>query len=85
MTTDPTVVAALVAAACAGLPVDVQELLVYGDPVRGIPAGILEKMIVAATGWRCWHCGFVAVNEVEARAHFGPNAMHPAECQLGDT
>lgn len=79
------IVAALVAAARAGLPADVQELLVCGDPVRGVPAGILGKMIVAAHGWRCWHCGFVAMSEVEARGHFGPNAMHPAECQLEDT
>ncbi len=30
--------------------------------------------------WRCWHCNYVAHNEVEARAHFGPNSFHPPEC-----
>lgn len=78
------VVSALVVAARAGLPVDVQEVLIHGDPVRGVPAGILAKMLLFASVWRCWHCGFVATNEVEARAHFGPNAAHPAECQMKD-
>lgn len=41
-------IAALLEAARLGLPVDVQELLVHGEMSRGIPAGILEKMIMAA-------------------------------------
>src|SRR5688572_5320644 len=41
-------VAALVAAARLGLPVDVQELLLHGDPSRGIKPGILPHMIAVA-------------------------------------
>ena len=44
---------------------------------------ILARQWAAATNvWQCWHCGFIATNEVEARGHFGPNEHHPAECQL---
>lgn len=42
------VVAVLMTAAKHGLPTDVQELLLYGDATRGIPAGILAKMLATA-------------------------------------
>lgn len=37
----------LAALAQAGIPPDVQELLVYGDPVRGIAPGALSKACAA--------------------------------------
>lgn len=40
--------AVLVTAARLGLPVDVQELLLYGDASRGIKPGILGHMIAVA-------------------------------------
>jgi len=44
---------------------------------------VLARRWAAATNvWQCWHCGYVATNEVEARTHFGPNSGHPAECQI---
>lgn len=49
----------LIALAEANIPTDVQELLVQGDPMRGIPPGALTKAIAAALaqpasgeGWR---------------------------------
>jgi hypothetical protein len=44
------VTAVLVTAARNGLPADVQELLLYGDASRGVPAGILQKMLATAIG-----------------------------------
>lgn len=44
-------VAALVALADCNIPVDIQELLVHGDPMRDIPPRALQKAIAAAT--RC--------------------------------
>lgn len=49
--TDPDVdaaVAALTALAGHNIPVDVQELLVAGDPMRGIPPGALSACVKAA-------------------------------------
>lgn len=40
--------AALLALAEANIPPDVQELLVHGDPMRGIPPGALAKALMAA-------------------------------------
>jgi hypothetical protein len=42
------VISALIEAARLGLPADVQEVLVHGNAMRGIPAGILPKMLLAA-------------------------------------
>lgn len=42
------IAAALVKVGKLGLPADVQELLVYGNASRGIPAGILGKLLVWA-------------------------------------
>ena len=39
------VVAALVVAAGMGLPADIQELLLHGEPARGIRPGILLAML----------------------------------------
>lgn len=41
--------AALVVLAEHGIPADVQELLVGGDPARGVPPGALAKVLAAAT------------------------------------
>lgn len=40
--------AALVALAQRGIPADLQELLIYGDPMRGIAPGALSHAIQAA-------------------------------------
>lgn len=42
------VTAALIALAESNIPVDIQELLIRGDPMRGIPPGALDKAIAAA-------------------------------------
>lgn len=48
---NPCIIAVvLLTAAKHGLPADVQELLVYGDATRGIPSGILDKMLTTAIG-----------------------------------
>lgn len=52
MATQEMIVAALLKAAEIGLPSDIQELLIRGNPMRGIPAGVLEKMLDAATAAR---------------------------------
>ena len=50
MTTNEQVqAAALVALAEANIPVDVQELLVFGSPMRGVAPGALRKAILAAS------------------------------------
>jgi hypothetical protein len=46
--TPPPLVAALVVLAERGIPTDVQDLLVAGDPMRGIAPGALEAAIEAA-------------------------------------
>lgn len=48
MATQEMIIAALLKAAALGLPPDIQEVLVRGNPTRGIPAGILGKMLDAA-------------------------------------
>lgn len=45
---DDDLISALLVASRLGLPVDVQELLIHGDVSRGVPPGILSKMIAAA-------------------------------------
>lgn len=47
MTRTADLVAPLIALAQAGIPTDVQELLVQGDAMRGIAPGALEKAITA--------------------------------------
>lgn len=47
---DTLAVDALTALAEANIPPDVQELLVHGDPVRGIAPGALSKACAAI--WR---------------------------------
>jgi hypothetical protein len=42
------VTAALIALAESSIPVDIQELLIRGDAMRGIPPGALDKAIAAA-------------------------------------
>jgi len=46
------VTVATITAARAGLPADVQELLIYGNASQGIPAGILEKMLVSVSAFQ---------------------------------
>lgn len=46
---------------------------------------ILARRWAAATKiWCCYHCGFVATNDEEAREHFGKDDLEPAKCQRGD-
>lgn len=45
--TDEALAAALIALAAYNIPTDVQELLVRGDPMRGIPPRALAGAIVA--------------------------------------
>lgn len=40
------VAAALVSLADSGIPSDIQELLVHGNPSRGIPSGALYRALV---------------------------------------
>ena len=47
VTTDK-LTAACVALACHGIPTDVQELLIQGDPMRGIPPGAITHALTAA-------------------------------------
>lgn len=54
-------VAALLALAEAGIPTDVQELLVNGDADRGIAPGALLKALSAASAARSLPDGFVRV------------------------
>lgn len=42
--------AALMALAEAGIPTDIQELLIHGDPSRGIPPGALKAALKASSG-----------------------------------
>lgn len=53
MTRTVDLVAPLVALAEAGIPPDVQELLVQGDPMRGISPGALAKAIDATALAAC--------------------------------
>lgn len=42
---------------------------------------ILARRWAAATQvWCCYHCGYVATNDEEARAHFGANDQETAAC-----
>ena len=44
---------------------------------------LLARKWTKATGvWCCWHCGFTATDEKEARSHFGANEDEPAACQV---
>lgn len=46
---------------------------------------ILARRWAAATKiWCCYHCGFVATNDEEARDHFGKDDLEPAKCQRGE-
>jgi len=80
--------AALVALAEAGVPTDVQELLIHGNPARGIPPGALKAAIKAAkdivhegsqerlvyTNWR----GETSVRTITPiRVWFGSTDWHP--------
>lgn len=43
---------------------------------------LLARQWSAATSvWCCYHCGYVATNDEEAREHFGQNDQEPAACQ----
>lgn len=46
---------------------------------------LLARQWSQATGvWCCYHCGFVATNDEEARDHFGFNEQVRAKCQRGE-
>jgi hypothetical protein len=46
------VAAALVSLTKSGIPVDIQEMLIYGDLNRGVPPGALYRALVTARAWR---------------------------------
>jgi hypothetical protein len=42
---------------------------------------VVARMWAKATAiWQCYHCGFVATNDQEAREHFGASDQEPAKC-----
>jgi len=44
---------------------------------------LLARQYAAATSiWNCYHCGFIATNDEEAREHFGKNDLQDAKCVL---
>ena len=46
---------------------------------------ILARQWASATGvWQCYHCGFIATNDKEARNHFGANDTVAPICQRGE-
>lgn len=50
--------------------------------IRNHHMGCIVDRLKAADGWRCWHCGYLATNEVEARGHFGMTPYQPPECMV---
>ena len=70
MTQIADLVAPLVALAEAGIPPDVQEMLVRGDPMRGIAPGALSKALTATiSDLRAENARLEAeLEEAEARA-----------------
>lgn len=45
------------------------------------PLVLARKWSEATSVWCCYHCGFVATNEEEARDHFGFNEQVPSKCR----
>ena len=42
---------------------------------------VLARQWAAATSvWQCYHCGYVATNDAEAREHFGAGEHEQAAC-----
>lgn len=73
------VTAALIALVRRGVPADVQELLVYGDPHQGVPPGALAAVVGAVTAWQ----------PIEAAPRDGTEVLlagkwRPAACPAGD-
>lgn len=45
------------------------------------PLLLARQWSQATSVWCCYHCGFVATNDAEAREHFGFNEQVKAKCQ----
>lgn len=49
------------------------------------PLTLARRWAAATKVWACYHCGFVATNDDEAREHFGAHDADPSWCrQLSD-
>jgi hypothetical protein len=56
-----------------------QDAICLHDPL------LLARQWTAATSvWCCYHCGYVATNDAEAKAHFGRNEFDAAACLVRD-
>lgn len=44
------------------------------------PLVLARKWASATSVWQCYHCGFVATNDAEAREHFGAGDHEQAAC-----
>ena len=77
----PNVTAALVALTEAGIPTDVQELLVRGDASRGIAPGAIIKALNTRPAPAATDTGLVTA-KVEHRVHFGEDG-NPTEWREG--
>jgi hypothetical protein len=55
-----------------------QDALCHHDPLL-----LARKWAAATNVWQCYHCGYVATNDAEAREHFGATEFDAASCQRG--
>ena len=52
--------------------------------------GVGRKVAAATRLWQCYHCGFIATNDEEAKEHFGrnegdqPSCLQAAEAALAE-
>lgn len=44
------------------------------------PLMLARKWAAATSVWQCYHCGYVATNDAEAREHFGAHEGVEASC-----
>lgn len=45
------------------------------------PLLLARKWAAATRIWQCWHCGFIATNDEEGRAHFGEHDGELPSCE----
>lgn len=46
------------------------------------PLLLARRWSEATSVWCCYHCGYTATNDAEAREHFGASDQEPAKCQV---
>lgn len=51
------------------------------DGCRHDPLVLARQWAAATAVWQCYHCGYVATNDTEARAHFGRNEYAAPACE----